>query len=153
MSNFDLDVLQLARAGDASAIASLLAQAQPDIRRYARHSCRNVADADDAVQETLWLLYRRVGTLRSLGSITAWLFSIVRRECIRIARRVSGMTGRNQAELAESRLDQRLTLMSAEELRLDVARAIESTFGEHDSRYLRSYPPAGIASLKNMSNL
>ena len=61
-------LIEAARGGDADALVSLIAAAQPDIRRYAARNCR-AADIDDAVQETLLLLYRRVGTLRAVNVV------------------------------------------------------------------------------------
>jgi RNA polymerase sigma-70 factor (ECF subfamily) len=121
-SRYDLALLESARGGDAHAIESLLAAAQPDIRRYARRSCRNAADVDDAVQETLWLLYRRVGTLRALTSFAGWLVTVTTRACLRLARRAIG----RREESAE--FDDHLQFSSRpqDELRLDLARAIQS---------------------------
>jgi hypothetical protein len=68
-------LIEAARGGDADALVSLIAAAQPDIRRYAARNCR-AADIDDAVQETLLLLYRRLGTLRAVTSFSAWLFAV-----------------------------------------------------------------------------
>jgi DNA-directed RNA polymerase specialized sigma24 family protein len=59
------NLFEAARLGDPRAIASLLETAQPDIRRYARATCRSSADAEDATQEALWILFRHVGTIRS----------------------------------------------------------------------------------------
>ncbi|MBU6379405.1 MAG: sigma-70 family RNA polymerase sigma factor [Gammaproteobacteria bacterium] len=85
-----LDMIAAAQQGDQAAIRSLLAATQPDIRRYARMNC--AADhVDDAVQDVLWLLYRRIGTLRTVTSFSAWLFQVVRRECQRLARRALGL--------------------------------------------------------------
>src|SRR5215470_12761324 len=67
-------LVHAASAGDRDAIAALLAAAQPDIRRYARRTCRTTSDVEDAVQETLFVLYRRLGMLRRVGSLSAWLF-------------------------------------------------------------------------------
>ena len=53
-------LVHAASAGDRDAIAALLAAAQPDIRRYARRTCRTTSDVEDAVQETLFVLYRRL---------------------------------------------------------------------------------------------
>ena len=65
---------------------SLISAAQPDVRRYAGgRNCR-AADIDDAVQETLLLLYRRIGTLRAVSSFSAWLFAVARRACHRLLR-------------------------------------------------------------------
>ena len=71
----DPGLIEAARCGDEKALVLLIAAAQPDVRRYAARNCR-VSDIDDAVQETLLLLYRRIGTLRAVTSFSAWLFSI-----------------------------------------------------------------------------
>ncbi|TGQ35650.1 RNA polymerase sigma factor [Mesorhizobium sp. M00.F.Ca.ET.216.01.1.1] len=81
-----------ARQGDRHALERLLAISQPDIRRYAQSQCTGAGDADDAVQETLWLVYQRIGALRTVTSFSAWVFAIVRRECHRMWRRMNGQT-------------------------------------------------------------
>jgi RNA polymerase sigma factor (sigma-70 family) len=117
---YDGAVLASAQAGDRDAILSLLESAQPNIRRYARKSCRLVEDAEEAVQETLLILYRRVGTLRTAASLSGWLFAIVRRECIRLGRLSSGMLP------IDFENDARLARMPLDDLRLDLADCIQS---------------------------
>jgi RNA polymerase sigma-70 factor (ECF subfamily) len=113
-------LIEAARQGDRAAICSLLAAAQPDIRRYARMNCA-VDNVDDAVQDVLWLLYRRIGTLKVITSFSAWLFEIVRRECLRLARRTLGYVPiENMAD------DVRFAHRPALELQLDLASAIQS---------------------------
>ncbi|TQF37397.1 RNA polymerase sigma24 factor [Bradyrhizobium sp. UNPF46] len=114
-------LFEAARLGDPHAIASLLATAQPDIRRYARQTCRSSADAEDATQEALWILFRHVGTIRSLLAFSAWLFSVVRRECLRLARRAGIAPAVDESEV-EAALLQR----PEADLRLDVAAAFEA---------------------------
>jgi RNA polymerase sigma-70 factor (ECF subfamily) len=88
----DPALIEAARGGDEKALVSLIAASQPDVRRCAARNCR-AADIDDAVQETLLLLYRRVGTLRAVTSFSAWLFAVARRACLRLLRRSMGMAG------------------------------------------------------------
>jgi RNA polymerase sigma factor (sigma-70 family) len=116
----DPSLIEAARGGDADALLSLIAAAQPDIRRYAARNCR-AADIDDAVQETLLLLYRRVGTLRAVTSFSAWLFAVARRACLRLLRRSIGL-----AEKPIDDVEARLVYLPAEELRIDLSRAIQS---------------------------
>jgi RNA polymerase sigma-70 factor (ECF subfamily) len=118
---YDLRLLESARGGDAGAIAALLAVAQPNIRRYARRSCR-ADDVDDAVQEALWLVQRRVGTLRAVTSFAGWLLAVVRRECLRLARRMGG----HWVEVESIENDACFAQQSQDDLRIDLARAIES---------------------------
>jgi RNA polymerase sigma-70 factor (ECF subfamily) len=115
------NLFEAARLGDPQAIARLLETAQPDIRRYARATCRSSADAEDAAQETLWILFRHVGTIRSLLAFSAWLFSVVRRECRRRARQ-AGLV----ASIDESQAEIALLSRPEADLRLDVAAAFEA---------------------------
>ncbi|CAN7521484.1 sigma-70 family RNA polymerase sigma factor [Bradyrhizobium sp. LjRoot220] len=119
-SRCDPALIEAARSGDADALLSLIAAAQPDIRRYAARNCR-AADIDDAVQETLLLLYRRVGTLRAVTSFSAWLFAVARRACLRLLR-ISAAVPDSAADDA----DARLALLRPEDLRIDLSRAIQS---------------------------
>src|SRR5688500_18193704 len=98
-------LIEAARGGDTEALVSLIAAAQPDIRRYAARNCR-AADIDDAVQETLLLLYRRLGTLRAVTSFSAWLLAVARRACLRLLRRATGMADAS-ADDAQMRLAHR----------------------------------------------
>jgi RNA polymerase sigma factor (sigma-70 family) len=115
------NLFEAARLGDPQAIASLLETAQPDIRRYARATCRSAADAADATQEAMWILFRNVGTIRSLLAFSAWLFSVVRRECLRLARKAGLVSAIDDAE-AEALLVSR----PESDLRLDLAAAFEA---------------------------
>ena len=67
-------LLDAARAGDVAAIERLLAACQPDIRRYAQRNCL-VSDVDDAIQESLLILSRKVGSLRAAAAFSSWLFA------------------------------------------------------------------------------
>ena len=116
----DPSLVEAARRGDTDALVSLIAVAQPDVRRYAARNCR-AADIDDAVQETLLLLYRRVGTLRAVTSFPAWLFALARRACLRLLRRAAG-TAEAPAEDAQARL----ALRAPQDIRIDLSRAIQS---------------------------
>ncbi len=115
-------LVEAARHGDTVAIGRLLAAVQPDIRRYARLTCRQSSDADDAVQETMWLVARRVSTLRLAASFSAWIFAVIRRECLRIARRLPF----HDASLDGLENDLSLSLREDTNLRLDLGRAIGS---------------------------
>ena len=119
-SRCDPSLIEAARGGDSGALVSLIAAAQPDVRRYAARTCR-AADIDDAVQETLLLLYRRVGTLRAVTSFSAWLFAVARRACLRLLRRSMGM-----GEMPADDVETRLVHLPPEDIRIDLSRAIQS---------------------------
>jgi RNA polymerase sigma factor (sigma-70 family) len=113
-------LLEAARGGDAGAIDQLLAACQPDLRRYALRNCL-ISDVDDAIQESLLILSRHVSSLRAVAAFSSWMFSIVRRECHRMARKALAMDPWD-----DERVDAWLATMSTDDLRLDVAVALES---------------------------
>jgi RNA polymerase sigma factor (sigma-70 family) len=112
---------EAARRGDRDAVVRLLERVQPDIRRYARASCRTSADSEDAAQQALWLLSRHVGSIRVFAALSAWLYRVVRRECLRLARRI-GLIDSVEDDALEARLAQ----LPEVELRLDLAAAFEA---------------------------
>ncbi|MCU0633296.1 MAG: RNA polymerase sigma factor [Gemmatimonadaceae bacterium] len=82
-----------ARAGDRAALDRLLSVARPQLMRYARRHCE-ADDVEEAVQDSLWILYRRLGGLRRATAFMAWLFQVVRRACLRYARRSARRSAR-----------------------------------------------------------
>ena len=115
------EMFEAARLGDQTAIVCLLKVSQPDIRRYARTACRSASDADDASQETLWLLFRHVGAIRTLVAFPAWLRTVVGRECMRLARAAGLVSLFDDGDDAIMGRDDPET-----DLRLDLAAAFES---------------------------
>ncbi len=113
-------VLKAAHGGDPEALASLLALCQPDIRRYAQRNCL-ISDVDDAVQEVLLLMSRRLSSLRVLAAFSGWLFKVVQRECRRLGRRAF-----NYDPYDEERAERWLVAQTDASLRTEVAQALES---------------------------
>lgn len=81
----DTEMVNAARAGDVDALNAVLACSRQDLRRYAEYHCE-VNDVEDAVQETLFIVSRRMRDLRQAESMVSWLFRIVKRECNRMRR-------------------------------------------------------------------
>ncbi|NUW38242.1 RNA polymerase sigma factor [Nonomuraea sp. SMC257] len=81
-------LIEAAQAGDRESIAAVLYGAHAHVRRFAEHLCASPQDAEDAAQEALIILYRKIGSLRATGALASWMFRIVRNECLRRARMV-----------------------------------------------------------------
>jgi RNA polymerase sigma factor (sigma-70 family) len=79
-------VVSAAQQGDPAAIATLVSGSHAHVRRFARTLCATPEDAEEATQEALIVLYRRIGTLRATAALGSWMFQIVRHECMRRAR-------------------------------------------------------------------
>jgi RNA polymerase sigma factor (sigma-70 family) len=61
----------------------LLRALLPTAQRFAARSCPTREDAEDAAQDALTALVRRVGALRAAETITSWLFVTIRNACLR----------------------------------------------------------------------
>ena len=113
-------LLEAARLGDAAALNNVLRLCQPDIRRYAYRHCL-LSDVDDAVQEALLIVTRKLQSLRVVMAFSGWLFQVVRRECRRLERQVFGLDPYD-----EVMMDNWLAVNTDETVRLDLIRALES---------------------------
>ncbi|HEX7867192.1 MAG TPA: sigma-70 family RNA polymerase sigma factor [Variovorax sp.] len=113
-------LIHAAQTGDPAAIASLLAVCQADARRYAWRHCQ-ASDVDDAVQESLLVIARKVRGLKAAAAFSSWLFTVIKRECLRLQR----------AMFRHEPLDDEVAarqLLSRDDaaLRLDLTHALES---------------------------
>jgi RNA polymerase sigma factor (sigma-70 family) len=80
-------LVEAAQRGEAGAIERLLAASKPDLQRFARRLCAGPEDAEDAVQNALWILHRKVGMISAVPAFAGWLFRVVARECRRLMRK------------------------------------------------------------------
>ncbi|MEQ4575914.1 MAG: RNA polymerase sigma factor [Gammaproteobacteria bacterium] len=114
-----------AHAGDAAALERVLRCSRQDLRRYAEFHCA-INDVEDAVQESLITVSRKLGSLRSLDAFVSWLFRIVKRECNRMKRLRRMLAG-------DAITEEILPAVEAEpvEWRQDIAAALESLPGHY----------------------
>jgi RNA polymerase sigma factor (sigma-70 family) len=111
-------VIWAAQEGDTQAIATLLSGSHGHVRRFARTLCSTPEDAEDAAQEALIVLYRKIGTLRATAALGSWMFQVVRNECIRRSR--LSLRGRLPAAIAEPSAE------DAALARLEVMRIVDA---------------------------
>lgn len=144
----DSALIEAARQGDEAALLLLLKDSQPDLRHIAETQCASDADAEDAVQETLLVVYRRIGALRTVSSYTAWLFSIVRRECQRLMRRTRGQVPLPDTDHAI------FAYYTRPDLRMDLAAAIQSLPDKYrEAIVLRDFEEYSITEIAETSRL
>lgn len=82
----DERLIQAAQNGDVRSLTTVVVESQPHVRKFAGSLCASPQDAEDATQEALIILYRKIGTLRATGALASWMFRIVRNECLRQVR-------------------------------------------------------------------
>ncbi len=83
----ELQLLERIRSRDARAMDLLLTQLQPSVYRFGLKMCRNDADAEDILQETLLAVSRGVDGFRGDSSLLTWAFTIARSFCIKKRRK------------------------------------------------------------------
>ncbi|RUM22278.1 sigma-70 family RNA polymerase sigma factor [Rhizobium vallis] len=110
------ELIEAARHGDEQALVLLLDVCRPNLRRYARRNCAT-EDVEEAVQDALFILYRRLGTLRTVATFSGWLFQIVKRTCLRRLQR-------RKSEVFAEEKDEQSYDSSDLEMRLDLCRSI-----------------------------
>lgn len=146
--SFDLALVEAARQGDPVALEALLRAARPHIRRHAERHC--IAHADDATQEVLWTLYRKIPTLRSVAAFPAWLLRIVARICLGLVgplwRRIEALKDGDAATAANA---------VAIELRIDLANAVDALPDTYRAaltmHYYENLPVADLAARLGIS--
>jgi RNA polymerase sigma factor (sigma-70 family) len=140
-------VVTAAQRGDERALAALVSGSHPNVRRFARTLCASPEDAEDAAQEALVVLYRKIGTLRASAALASWMFRIVRNECIRRARHERSPAARairtelSAEDSALARLELRrivaaIAALPAEQRTVLVLRDVQGLSGDDAARAL-----------------
>jgi RNA polymerase sigma factor (sigma-70 family) len=143
-----LPVLDAAHGGDPAALVQLLHLCQPDIRRYAQRSCF-ISDVDDAVQEALLVLSRRVGSVRMLAAFSGWLFRVVQRECRKLGRKAL-----QYDPYDDERAEQWLERQDTASLRVELSNALESLPADYlEVILLRDFVELSIAEIADKLGL
>jgi len=83
----DASLIESVRQGDDAALSTLLARHAPTVMRFAMKMCRNDADAEDVLQDTLLAAARGVRDLRGGAAVSTWLYTVARSYCIKKRRR------------------------------------------------------------------
>lgn len=95
------------------------------------------------------MLYRHVGGLRNLGAFSGWLFRIVARTCLKLAKSVLRYDPR-----LDDDTDLELSHRPEVELRLDLAKAVQSLPQHYrDVLLLRDAQEMTIAEIANLLQL
>lgn len=109
-----------AQCGDPVAIERLLQLCQADARRYAQRHC-HASDVDDAIQEALLTISRKIKGLKAAAAFSSWLMTVIRRECHKLARAMF-----KHDPLEGNDVESRLATRPDDALRLDLTAALES---------------------------
>lgn len=83
----DEQLIGLVASGDREAFHALVDRHQPAVFRHLRTLTSTAQDAEDAMQETFFSVFRHAATYRGDSSARTWLFTIARNSAFRLTRR------------------------------------------------------------------
>jgi RNA polymerase sigma-70 factor (TIGR02960 family) len=83
------DLIDRARSGDAAAFEQLVGPYQREMQVHCYRMLGSVADAEDAVQETLTAAWRGLGGFEGRAGIRTWLYRIATSRCLNMLRAAS----------------------------------------------------------------
>ncbi|MFT3842611.1 MAG: sigma-70 family RNA polymerase sigma factor [Myxococcaceae bacterium] len=86
----DRQLLERARAGDASALDDLLHRYEKPVFRFGLRMCGSEEDAKDVLQETLVAAFKGLPEFRGDAELSTWLFQIARSFCVKARRKPAG---------------------------------------------------------------
>ncbi len=89
------------REGDTKAMEELLAKVAPAVARFGRRMCKNSADAEDVLQDTLLNIATHLGEFEGRSSLNSWVFALTRSACTRHRRGLKNKPHVNEDDIAE----------------------------------------------------
>ena len=112
---------------------ALLAEVAPSVHRFGLRMCRNAADADDVLQDTLLAVTSHLGAFEGRSSLSSWVFTLARTAC---ARRRRGL--KNAPPVADDATAERVSELhdpeqeaSSRELSVALGRALDGLSDEY----------------------
>ncbi|GAA2261927.1 sigma-70 family RNA polymerase sigma factor [Streptomyces atrovirens] len=150
----DERLVKAAQDGNISSLTAVIVESQPHVRRFALSLCATPQDAEDAAQEALIILYRKIGTLRASGALASWMFRIVRNECLRHLRLLASASVAEEAggEPAPSAETSVLRRLDAERIALAVSGLPRDQRQVLIMRDVQGYPGRLVAQSLGLSN-
>ena len=101
MQDVDHGTVERAQRGDTAAMEDLLESIAPAVQRFGMRMCKNPADADDVLQDTLLSIAQHLPAFEGRSSLSSWVFTLVRTACGRRRRGLKNKPGESDDVLAE----------------------------------------------------
>jgi RNA polymerase sigma-70 factor (ECF subfamily) len=80
------ELIELAKAGDAAAFEQLVGPYRNEIQVHCYRSLGSLADAEDALQETLTAAWQALAGFEGRSSVRTWLYRIATNRCLNLLR-------------------------------------------------------------------
>ena len=145
----DLDLIEAARRGDQSAFVDLVRARGDRLFAIAHRILRDVAWAEDALQDALVIAWRDLPSLRDPARFDAWMHRLLTNVCI-------AQAGRERRRIANLRVlpldgaaapDELLSVADRDQLDRAFQRLVPAERAVLVLRYFVGYEPAEIAEI------
>ncbi|HXL79733.1 MAG TPA: sigma-70 family RNA polymerase sigma factor [Pyrinomonadaceae bacterium] len=113
----DLELAQLARAGDESAFAEIVRRYSPRVFRFASKFFRQRSVVEEAAQEVFMKAFTQLGSFEGRGSMEGWLTRITTNTCLNMLRSAKRRPELASADLSDDEstwLENQLSEVAAE---------------------------------------
>ena len=124
----DLELVERIKAGDGTAFEALYRQHATRLYNLASRMTGAKGEADDLLQDTFLLAYRKIGSFRGESSLGTWLYRLAMNHCLDVLRNRQTRMGHQTDSLDEPEADpvaSPVPILSAVN-RIDLERAIAS---------------------------
>ena len=120
-----------AAAGDARALDELLKLIQPDVLSRCSRLLPNALDAQEACQDTLFAVSRRIGTFEGRARFTTWLYQVATNASLDTYRKLKRRGSQLGVELDDRAAPERTSVVAGTKVDLfEALEHLDPRFGE-----------------------
>jgi RNA polymerase sigma-70 factor (ECF subfamily) len=118
------ELARLAAGGDSKALDQLLAAIRPDVLRRCTNFLPNPLDAEEACQDTLVAVARRIGSFEGRARFSTWLYQVTTNACLDTYRRLKRRASIVGVQLPEQASHEHTSVVAG--TRVDLLEALEA---------------------------
>jgi len=100
-NDIELALLRRISAGDRDAFRDLYLRYHRRLARFLSRVTRGREDAEDIVNDTLWIVWQRAGDFRGESRVSTWIMGIAYRQALKLIRRAATHARAMTLELSE----------------------------------------------------
>lgn len=120
-----------AASGDRRALEQLLKLIEPDVLNRCSRLLPNALDAQEACQDTLFAVSRRIGTFEGRARFTTWLYQVATNASLDTYRKLKRRGSQLGIELAEREAPERTSVVAGTKVDLfEALEHLDPRFGE-----------------------
>ena len=101
-NELERELLRRISAGDRDAFRDLYLRYHRRLARFLTRLLHRYADAEETINDTLWIVWQRAGEFRNASRVSTWIMGIAYRRALNMIRRASTHERAMNLEIADS---------------------------------------------------